>query len=61
MKRKVYLIQPSFRKEDGKVVKGEFLGNRSVEMPILCAVIPNTWEKEYCYEYLEDIPDGENA
>jgi radical SAM superfamily enzyme YgiQ (UPF0313 family) len=61
MTRKVYLIQPSFRKADGSIVKGEFLGNRSVEMPILCATIPKHWDKEYCYEYLEEIDFNTDA
>jgi len=61
MKRKVYLIQPSFRKIDGTIVKGEFLGNRSIEMPILCAAIPKHWEKMYCYEYLDDIDFDSDA
>ena len=43
------------------LVKGEFLGNRSVEMPILCATIPKYWEKEYCYEYLEEIDFNTDA
>lgn len=55
MKRKVYLIQPSFRKADGTVVKGEYLGNRSLELPILSAAVPRDWERICCYEYLEDI------
>jgi hypothetical protein len=55
MKRKVYLIQPSFRKADGTVVKGEYLGNRSMELPILSAAVPRYWERICCYEYLEDI------
>ncbi|MCB2221988.1 MAG: radical SAM protein [Bacteroidetes bacterium] len=61
MKKKVYLIQPSFRKSDGQVVKGEYLGNRSIEMPILCATIPQYWGKEHCYEYLEDIDFDSDA
>lgn len=55
MKRKVYLIQPSFHKMDGKLVKGWSQANCSVDLPMLSATIPNSWGKQICSEYYDEI------
>ncbi|MEJ2005011.1 MAG: radical SAM protein [Cyclobacteriaceae bacterium] len=55
MKKKVYLIQPSFRKMDGKVVKGWSQVNCSLDLPMISASIPGEWEKDLCFEYYDDI------
>lgn len=55
MKKKIYLIQPTYRKMDGKLVKGHTTFNHSLNIPILSATIPKDWEKEICLEYFEDV------
>lgn len=55
MKRKVYIIQTSFRSMDGKIAKGGFLGYNTLNLPILSAAVPTNWEKECCFEYNDDI------
>lgn len=61
MKKKVYLIQPSFRKMDGTLLKGGFLGQSILNLPILSAVIPDDWEKECCLEYNDPINYNSDA
>jgi radical SAM superfamily enzyme YgiQ (UPF0313 family) len=55
MNKKVYLIQPSFRKMDGSIVKSGFVGHNTLNLPILTASIPTDWEKECCMEYNDEI------
>ena len=55
MKRKVYLIHPSYRDRDGNLLKGKKLYVVSLALPALCGAIPDTWEKEACVEYFEDV------
>jgi radical SAM superfamily enzyme YgiQ (UPF0313 family) len=55
MNRKVYYIQPSYRKMDGKIVKGWTLFNASLNLPMLSAATPRHWEKSFCLEYFDDI------
>ncbi len=61
MKRKVYLIQPSFRKMDGNIVKGWSQVNCSLDLSIISASIPSSWEKSFCFEYYDDIDYNTDA
>lgn len=55
MKKKIYLIQPSYRDQTGNLLKGKKLYILSLALPALSAIIPNDWEKEFCYEYFDDV------
>ncbi|MBK7631242.1 MAG: radical SAM protein [Ignavibacteriales bacterium] len=55
MKKKIYLIQPSYKDQAGKLLKGKKLYIISLTLPALSAIIPDDWEKEFCYEYFEDV------
>jgi radical SAM superfamily enzyme YgiQ (UPF0313 family) len=55
MKKKIYIIQPTYRKMDGGKVKGWSLFNHSILLPIFSSVIPADWEKEICLEYFDDV------
>jgi radical SAM superfamily enzyme YgiQ (UPF0313 family) len=55
MKKKIYLIQPTYRNVDGRLLKGTSLFIHSLVLPILSATIPTDWKKEFCLEYFEDI------
>ncbi len=55
MKKKIYLIQPSYRDDQGKLLKGKRLYVISLALPALSAIIPVDWEKEFCYEYFDDV------
>ena len=55
MKKKIYLIQPTYRKMDGNLVKGHTQFNHSLNLSILSASIPEDWEKEICLEYFSDV------
>lgn len=55
MNKKIYIIQPTYRKMDGSKVKGWSLFNHSLFLPIFSASVPGDWEKETCLEYFNDI------
>lgn len=55
MKKKVYIIQPTYRKMDGSLVKSWSLFNHSLNVPIISATIPDDWQKECCLEYHDEI------
>lgn len=55
MKRKIYLIQPSYRDNSGRLLKGKRLYVISLALPALSSTIPPDWEKEFCYEYFDDV------
>jgi radical SAM superfamily enzyme YgiQ (UPF0313 family) len=55
MKKKIYLIQPTYRDQNGSLLKGNKLYIISLALPALSAIIPSDWEKEFCYEYFEDV------
>jgi len=46
---------------DGKIAKGGFLGYNTLNLPILSAAVPLTWEKECCFEYNDAINYDTNA
>lgn len=55
VKKKVYIIQPTYRLMDGKLIKELPLFNYSYNLPIISATIPEDWQKETCLEYTEEI------
>lgn len=55
MKKKVYIIQPTYRLKDGKLSKELPLFNYSYNLPIISAVIPEEWKKETCLESTEEV------
>ncbi len=55
MNKKIYLIQPTYRDNSGQLLKGKKLYVLSLALPALSAVVPEEWEKEFCYEYYDEI------
>lgn len=55
MKKKIYILQPTYRKMDGQKVKGWNQFNHSYNIPMICGAITDDWEKEWCIEYFNDI------
>jgi len=61
MKKKVYIIQPTYRLMDGKLIKELPLFNYSYNLPIISATVPSEWQKETCLEYTEEIDYDSDA
>jgi radical SAM superfamily enzyme YgiQ (UPF0313 family) len=61
MKKKIYIIQPTYRLMDGKLIKEFPLFNYSYNLPILSATIPDDWERETCLEYTEEVNFSSDA
>ena len=61
MKKKIYLIQPTYRDRNGNLLKGTKLYTISLALPALSSTIPSDWEKEICYEYFEEINFNSDA
>ncbi len=55
MKKKIYILQPTYRRMDGGKIKGWTMFNHSLYLPIFSAVIPDDWEKETCLEHYQEI------
>jgi len=55
LKQKIYLIQPTYRAYDGKLLQGKHLHLHSCVIPALAAAIPPDWEQETCLEYFENV------
>ena len=55
MKKKIYIIQPTYRLMDGKLIKELPLFNYSYNLPIISATVPVEWQRETCLEYTEEI------
>jgi radical SAM superfamily enzyme YgiQ (UPF0313 family) len=55
LKKKIYILQPTYRRMDGSKIKGWTMFNHSLFLPIFSAVIPKDWEKQTCLEYYNDI------
>ena len=53
--KKIYLIQPTYRDRDGRLLKEGSLFTHSLALPALSAAIPPTWEKEICLEHFEEV------
>ena len=61
MKKKIYIIQPTYRLMDGKLIKELPLFNYSYNLPIISATIPLDWQKETCLEYIEAVDFDSDA
>ena len=56
MKKKIYLVQPSYRDRDGRLLKaGHSLFTHSLAIPALSAAVPPEWERDFCLEYFEPV------
>lgn len=55
MNRTVYIIQPTYRTMDGRLIKELPIFNYFHNLPILSAAIPDTWRKRVCLEHVDDI------
>ena len=62
MKKKVYIVQPSYRKMDRSVVKGSSLIiNCTLNVSMLMPTIPDDWEKSFCLENFDEIDYNSDA
>lgn len=61
MEKKIYIIQPTYRKMDGRKVKGWNQFNHSYNIPMLCGAIPGDWKIITCIEYFEEIDFNTDA
>jgi hypothetical protein len=55
LKKKIYLIQPTYRAHTGNLLQGASLTLHSCAIPALAASIPADWECETCLEFFENI------
>ena len=55
MKKKIYLIQPTYRAHTGDLLQGSSLTLHSCAIPALAASIPPDWEYESCLEFFENV------
>lgn len=55
MKKKIYFIHPTYRDQVGRLLKGKRLYIVSLALPALSGAIPPGWEKQFCFEYFEDV------
>lgn len=55
MKRKIYLIQPTYRAHTGELLQGTSLALHSCAVSALAAALPKDWEHETCLEFFEDV------
>jgi hypothetical protein len=55
VKRKICLIQPTYRASDGRLLQGKSLFVHSCAIPAIAASIPANWEREICLEFFEDV------
>jgi radical SAM superfamily enzyme YgiQ (UPF0313 family) len=55
MKKKIYLIQTTFRKKNGVLYQGKLAPFQSLGLAALSSTIPSDWEKEFCLEFFQDI------
>jgi len=53
--KSIYLVQPSYRKMDGSMIKEMPIFNYAINMPILSVCIPNNWSKRTCIEYFDTV------
>jgi len=55
IRRKIYFIQPTYRDQNGHLLKGSSIFIHSLALPTLSAAVPPYWEKEFCLEFFEDV------
>ena len=62
MKKKVYLVQASYRKMDRSVVKGSsMIINCTLNVPMLLPTVPHDWEVSTCLENFDEIDFSNDA
>jgi radical SAM superfamily enzyme YgiQ (UPF0313 family) len=61
VRKKICFIQPTYRDKDGALFQGDSIFIQSLALPILSATVPPDWEKEFRFEYFEDIDYGADA
>jgi hypothetical protein len=61
VKRKIYLIQPTYRASTGQLLQGRALTVHSCAIPALAASVPATWERQTCLEFFEDVDYDSDA
>ena len=61
MRKKICFIQPTYRDQSGALFKGNSIFIHSLALPILSATVPPDWEKEFRFEYFDDIDYGTDA
>ncbi|MBI4811299.1 MAG: radical SAM protein [Ignavibacteriales bacterium] len=61
MKKKIYIIQPTYRLMDGTLLKEFPIFNYSYNLPLLSATIPTDWEKQFGLEYCDDVDFNSDA
>ncbi len=55
MRKKIYLIQPTYRDSTGRLLQGNSLFYSSLALPALSPTIPADWQKEFCFEYFTRV------
>jgi hypothetical protein len=53
--RKIYLIQPTYRASDGRLLQGKSVFVHSCAIPALAASVPADWACDVCLEFFEDV------
>ena len=61
MRKKLYLIQPTYRDRNGRLLKGTRLYTVSLALSALSAIVPPGWEKQTCFEYFDEIDFDSDA
>ena len=55
MRKKIYLVQPTYRDSNGRLLQGNSLFYSSLALPALSPTIPGDWQKEFCFEYFSNV------
>ncbi len=53
--KKIYFIQPTYRNGKGELFKGKKQEYPSLALPALSSTIPREWDKEFCFEFLQNV------
>ena len=55
LKKKIYLVQPTYRASSGRLLQGKNVFVHSCAIPALAAATPSDWEREVCLEFFDDV------
>src|ERR1035441_7636999 len=61
LRKKLYLVQPTYRDCNGRLLKGTRLYTVSLALPALSAIVPPGWERQTCFEHFDDIDFDSDA
>jgi tRNA A37 methylthiotransferase MiaB len=53
--KKIYLIQPTYGNAKGELFKGNKQDYPSLALPALSSTIPQNWDREFCFEFLQEV------